>query len=156
MSSELCVNDVCIAQWCPERVYFDLLCSTLIQRGVPGSELEPYNFKGRHATRATSSEFPLSDEARKLYQVATGSTLVTWSEAVRWVEEQGRHEESVVFNQLYTFAWVRPETVGKKPGTANDRFTPKTRQMEARNNLYDLAHVAQLLNPIRHVHPTTE
>ena len=156
MSSELCVNDVCIAQWCPAQAYFDLLTTTLIQRGVPKSELDAYSFRGRHTTRATSSEFPLSDEARKLYQVATGSTLVTWSEAVRWVEEQGRHEESVVFNQLYTFAWVRPETPGNKTGTADDRFTPKTRQMEARNNLYDLAHVALLLNPPRPQHMTNE
>lgn len=156
MGSKLCVNDIKIAQWCADQAYFDLLRTTLLSRGADEAEIAPYSHKGRHTTRALSSEFPLSDEARELYKVATGSSLVTWAEAVRWVEDQGRREETVVFNQLYTFAWVRPDTPGQKAGSADDRFTPKTRTMEARNNLYDLSQVAQLLNPTRHIHPTSE
>ncbi len=145
MESELSTNDLFAAQSCPDQRYFDLLVETLRSRGTDEAELAKFAYQGKHASRASSSEFPLSSEARELYKVATDSELVTWSQAVRWVEDQGRTEEAILFNQLYTFAWIRPLVFT----TPLVRFNPKVRTMEAHDNLYDLADVAKLIYPAR-------
>lgn len=145
MSTPLSLSDLFAAQSCPEQAYFDLLVDLLRSRGASEEELSAFTFQGQHPTRAISSDYPLSDEARELYRVVTGNPLVTWTEAVRWVEEQGRTEENILFNQLYSFAWVRPAP----PLMPVKRFNPQTRGMEVHDNLYDLSDVAKLLYPSR-------